>query len=114
MTLGGATTVDNFDFGYARSSNFTDNPGEFMVRNTTLSIHPNPSTGKFTVTLQTLAPQVNLSVNDMVGRTIQSSVLTVQNNSVEHVVDLKESAKGVYTLNIEMGGKRVVRKIVVE
>lgn len=43
LTLGGATTVDNFDFGYARSSNFTDNPGGFMVRNTTLSIHPNPA-----------------------------------------------------------------------
>lgn len=79
-----------------------------------LSVHPNPSTGKFTLTLQTLATQVNLSVNDMVGRTVYSSTLAIQNNVAEKTIDLNESAKGVYMLNIEIAGKRVVRKLVVE
>lgn len=79
-----------------------------------LSIHPNPSTGKFTIALQTLAPQANLFVNDMVGRTVYSSVVSTQNNAVEKIIDLSESAKGVYMLNVEIEGKRVVRKLVVE
>ena len=50
----------------------------------------------------------------MGGRTVYSSALAIQNNVAEKTIDLNESAKGVYMLNIEIAGKRVVRKLVVE
>jgi hypothetical protein len=73
--------------------------------------NPDPTTpsATFKPTPANLACAVKGSVyNESISFKIPASVTQPQ------AVDLNESAKGVYMLNIEIAGKRVVRKLVVE
>lgn len=79
-----------------------------------VNIVPNPTQGKFKMVVFTLASEMNVHLNDLIGRELYSGKVTSANNVAEKEFDLSGAAKGIYLLNIEIGGKNIVRKIAVE
>ncbi|HEV7231808.1 MAG TPA: SBBP repeat-containing protein [Bacteroidia bacterium] len=63
----------------------------------TMTVYPNPSTGVFALQLKGLPnsfSEAHISVVDMLGREVYSSLLNMQNTS--HVVDLSGQTNGLY------------------
>lgn len=77
-------------------------------------IFPNPSTGTFTVNLPMYENEadVELTVTDLTGRTVQQNTVTTTGGPV--AVDLSGEPKGVYLLSVIRNGQKEVHQLVVE
>lgn len=77
-----------------------------------LSIHPNPSQGRFEVTLITEKPQeVMLKIHDQLGKEVlQRSFFT--DNSGSFPVDIGSSPSGVYFVTVITASGTVVKKVI--
>ena len=79
------------------------------------SVNPNPSTGDVTVQFQspdTQTEEVSLSINDMLGRTLRSENLGVVNGTYNNSMNLKEFGAGVYLMQLQIGNKLLIKKII--
>jgi len=77
-----------------------------------LIVSPNPSAGKYTVTLpsECIANPVGLTVYDMLGRQVYSSVMEGE----QFVnLDLSQFASGLYILNVHASEKTFVAKLLI-
>jgi PKD repeat protein len=76
---------------------------------TSLSVYPNPNNGKFTLTAPANVELKNLTMMDILGRTIKTQAYT---NSV---IDISDLHKGVYYIIAEdANGTKYTSKVVVE
>ncbi len=95
VTLGAGTTIDNFDFGYSRSSNFSDNPGVFNMRKNGFSINPNPSFWYIDVTLPDNKTASYYIANNQ-GSIMQKGVIQEGNERI----NIESLAAGKYSLHV--------------
>jgi alpha-tubulin suppressor-like RCC1 family protein len=73
-------------------------------------IYPNPNTGSFTVAFSTQLNNANVSVKDILGKTVYTTIVSGD----KHNIQLNE-AKGIYFVNIQTEqGERITLKLVVE
>lgn len=79
-----------------------------------LTVAPNPSAGEFTLTLDGApAGAVTLTVVDALGRLVQHGTLTTTGASLNHTLDLRQQAEGVYALRLTLpDGRTATRRIV--
>lgn len=85
------------------SSGITDDLTE-----TGLSVYPNPTEDRITVSFETLPDETTLVVCDMIG----NSVLRMNVKDNNTTVDLSALSKGVYFLTIHSGGKTITKKLI--
>ena len=80
-----------------------------------LTVMPNPSNGTFRINASfTGKTNLEISVSDMMGKTIYSNMLN-DISVVSKTVELKNAAKGVYILILNSdSGKTITKKIVIE
>ncbi len=79
-----------------------------------LTVAPNPSSGEFALTL-TGAPlgRTYLTVFDALGRTVRTAALTGTGAALNHTLDLRAQAEGVYLLRVTLpDGRTGVRRLV--
>lgn len=77
-----------------------------------LSVHPNPSHGKFTLTLIVEKPQeVNVTVHDHLGRVILTQHFSAV-NAESFPIDLGTAPSGVYFITTTTASGTVVKKLV--
>ncbi len=76
-----------------------------------LSIFPNPSDGTFTIDFGKNMSQTKISVKDMTGKTVLEKTVNLQSKVI---MDLTREAKGTYILKIDMNGKSVFAKLIIE
>jgi hypothetical protein len=82
-----------------------------------LQIFPNPTDGNFQVTLKYEGSEkVTAKVYDITGKVIKdiSNELFKEESSITAQVDLKNPNAGIYFLRIQMGSKRLTKKIIVK
>lgn len=81
-----------------------------------LSIHPNPSHGKFALDIAISKPVsiLTISVKNIVGMTIKEYQYQRINNSFSTMIDLTGLSAGVYLASINADDEVVTRKVVVE
>ncbi|MCF8461292.1 MAG: T9SS type A sorting domain-containing protein [Flavobacteriales bacterium] len=72
-------------------------------------IYPNPSTGVFTIELET-TDRVNLSVLDLAGKVVH----TAQYAAITHRLDLSNLNSGIYLLTLETIEGHAISKLIVE
>lgn len=82
-----------------------------------LSIYPNPTNG--TATVEFTLPDnasATVSVTDVLGRIMETSgKLPYENGAIKYTVNKANSlSNGVYLVNIDVNGKRVTKKLVIE
>ena len=82
-----------------------------------ISVYPVPNNGAFKVTMTgNVHEMISIKVINALGAVINEQFITEQLNSGrwEQMLDLRPVAPGIYTLLIESGGQRWVRKVVVD
>jgi hypothetical protein len=79
-----------------------------------LSISPNPSTGKFTITFPTNSTtETKISVFDLSGREIYYEEFKNQNR-ISQTIHLFQAQAGVYFINIHNGDKQICKRIIIK
>ncbi|MBS1637611.1 MAG: PKD domain-containing protein [Bacteroidetes bacterium] len=82
-----------------------------------LNIFPNPTSSSATIefTLPNTANTAKVYVTDMLGRTLESQTILPETSSVSYTVNKADVlSKGVYLINIEIDGKRITKKLIIE
>jgi choice-of-anchor B domain-containing protein len=75
-----------------------------------LSVSPNPASDFVYVSLPEGVSQTRISIINTLGQTVNTQTLQGQNGQIS----LKHLASGLYTLQADVAGKRMTRKVVVE
>jgi len=79
-----------------------------------LSLYPNPSTGRFTIELSTTrATEANIHVSNLVGKQVYSERIAIGHSSYSQTIDLSHLDNGMYILSIESPEVNVFRKLVI-
>lgn len=99
------------DFSFLQTGGSAGTPQPVADTDPMLSIYPNPSTGLFTVSVNTPAEGM-LEVIDVLGKKVHS--LRLNAGTATYTLDLGSFAKGIYMLNISAGNLKETRKVVLE
>ncbi|MDP1747619.1 MAG: T9SS type A sorting domain-containing protein, partial [Bacteroidota bacterium] len=81
-----------------------------------IMIYPNPSSGYFNIRSSTIFPEgkVNISIINMVGMEIYSTVVIPVNGEIKLTVDNVNPAKGVYTVLFRSGQTKIIKRVVIQ
>ena len=80
-----------------------------------LSVYPNPTTGKLSLTLNTNGTQiVSLTVYNVLGNVVYTEKDLTVFSKTTRTIDLSNLPKGIYHLRLDGDGKSVVKKVVVD
>ncbi|MCC9136548.1 S8 family serine peptidase [Pontibacter silvestris] len=80
-----------------------------------LVVSPNPSSGHFTLSLETPQPEdIIFEVVDLLGKQLLKDKITQRNGQFEGLIDLSSRASGVYILRVQHGNKMYSKKLVVQ
>lgn len=80
-----------------------------------ISVYPNPSNGKFT--LDIIMPGTGdaaVQVRDLTGREIYVKLLENISGTHSSIIDLGNFSRGIYMLDVKIGRKNYIRKLVVQ
>jgi hypothetical protein len=88
--------------------------GEPQSLEAQIKIYPNPTTGAFTIEVPALEKDAHVTVLDMNGRSLLGA--TMPANPYEQILQLEmpDTARGMYFIRIETGGKVFARKLMLE
>lgn len=79
-----------------------------------ISVIPNPTSGLFTVTLNTLQEdEILFEVINSSGLIVYSEIIVTTENITKHPIDLSNESKGVYTIRIQSAGKVYSEKLII-
>jgi hypothetical protein len=73
-----------------------------------IQLYPNPTTGIITVSFGIQVPVQKLTVTDVTGRLVREQS---QFTTDSMTIDLSRESKGVYFLNVQVGGRIQTMKI---
>ncbi|MCC6938173.1 MAG: T9SS type A sorting domain-containing protein [Flavobacteriales bacterium] len=80
-----------------------------------IEVYPNPNNGQFTLSLYLLTDtRVQLSLLDALGRQVRTESAMAPSGNWRHVMDHTDLPKGLYTLSIDLAGRRFLRRVVLE
>jgi hypothetical protein len=88
---------------------------EIVWENELLSAYPNPTDGLLNVNIENCqATEGKLLLYNALGQIISENVLFIENGKATQVLDLRELAKGVYTLSFQTNEGQKVQKVIRE
>lgn len=79
-----------------------------------ISVHPNPSTGVFTLKGSGLSSNVKVKVSNILGQSIMSYSWLTDNGLINKQINIEGEPSGVYTISIEQEGSVNIIKIIKE
>lgn len=82
--------------------------------NENIVVYPNPTDGRFYINGKGITGTVNLTLRDICGKTIYSSVLESSNGNLHAELQLTGLKKGVYTLHIKNREISSIKKVSIE
>ena len=87
---------------------YTFNPNSFKI-------YPNPSKGKFSIflDLKNNNDDVYLSISNYLGEVVYSEQINIQTKEYNNIIDLRNTASGIYILNITTYNQNINQKIVI-
>ena len=95
----------------------TTSVGELAENISDLTLHPNPNTGKFTIsgiTAGNTAGVVEISVLNNIGQEVYKERVKIASGKLSHRLELNNDVpSGAYTLKLQYEGKPVYRKFII-
>jgi len=81
-----------------------------------LSIYPNPTTGKFSVRFNTTRniDKMHIRVTNVTGQQVFIGNYSKVTSAFSEMIDLGDNARGVYFVEIEADGQKVINKLVLQ
>lgn len=80
-----------------------------------IELFPNPTSGQFTVSLHLVADaRVQLTMYDALGKQVYAENAMAASGNWRHLMDLEGLPVGLYTLNIDLAGRRFPRRVVIQ
>ena len=81
-----------------------------------IMIYPNPSSGYFNITSSTIFNEgkVNISIINILGMEIYSSIVTPINGEIKLTIDNINPAKGAYTVLFRSGETKIIKRVVIQ
>jgi len=84
-----------------------------LTDNNSFLLYPNPSSEYITIAFESSAQSVEIAVFDALGKEVFNSTITpAVANQYKNNLDLKQYAKGIYTIQISVGKERISRQFV--
>jgi uncharacterized protein YjdB len=84
----------------------------------TFAVHPNPNTGTFSVTgnlATSLNEPVQITVTNVLGQTLYSTVTTAQNGNVDQQISLPSAVPtGIYFITVHTGTEQIVFRVAID
>lgn len=82
---------------------------------TNFSISPNPSSGTFTISLETATPEtIGLKVFDVLGQLVKEEPTIPASGTYTRQITLTPTSKGIYLLQLSISGKIISKQIVIQ
>lgn len=79
------------------------------------NIYPNPSDGFININFNSIASEkINILITDMNGKTVYSEKDVVVNSSLKKQINLRNNAKGVYSIFVEGDGYVLDKKVIIK
>jgi hypothetical protein len=95
------------------SSNARTIAGERNELGAEVKVYPNPNNGLFTVELPHVDDQAVITVSDVSGKTVQTKVIRDgEGNKIR--LDLGDAARGMYFIEVSLGGEHFRTKVIVQ
>lgn len=80
-----------------------------------LNVYPNPSAGLFSLRAElSKAADVQLRVTNLVGQEVWQMQAGRHVGTMNSEIDLRNMAKGIYILEVNAGGSRVYKNLIVD
>lgn len=76
-----------------------------------VEVYPNPTDGLLTVTIDGMQAETDFYLTDAVGQVVYSDKQKMVNQGFRETINMKSFPAGVYFLDIESNGQRVVKKV---
>lgn len=112
-TSGGNITRGNARRGKVNEKDATKQKTELAstlgATNSTFTVYPNPSQGRFTIHFEEQSPNTTIQIFDIMGK-LQKSILT--NSSIQNI-DASELESGVYIIVVSSGEQLFKEKIII-
>lgn len=86
---------------------------EDLASTSGVTVYPNPNNGRFEVRFGALNDKIEIEVIDVLGKTVYSNIVTVNEGTVE-LVDLTGVESGVYQINLRGESINVTESVVIE
>ncbi|MFH1320771.1 MAG: T9SS type A sorting domain-containing protein [Bacteroidota bacterium] len=82
---------------------------------TGFNVYPNPSTGKFTIKMESTpdVQNIEISIINMVGQVVFSDMLSEVSGSILKKIDIEGYPNGIYTINVMKDEQQLLRKKIV-
>ena len=79
-----------------------------------VSVYPNPNNGSFTLGVSANVGDVTISITDMQGRVVYSSIENNVNAGFVKQISLDTQSSGMYLMHIGANGEHQIKKIAVQ
>lgn len=80
-----------------------------------IEVFPNPNSGRFTLSLHLVSDtRVQLTLYDALGKQVYTEEAFAPSGNWRHDLEVERLPKGLYTLNIDLAGRRFPRRVVVQ
>ncbi len=117
LRMNGVNIITGGNFQDSKSEPFRTSIAAAVEENTLengLSIFPNPSEGRVTISLNlTSSAQVNFTVTNILGAVVYQGTKALAAGEQNTTLDLSTLAQGTYTLNILADGMTATRKVTI-
>ncbi|MEO6903768.1 MAG: LamG-like jellyroll fold domain-containing protein [Bacteroidia bacterium] len=79
-----------------------------------VNIYPNPSSGEFTMLINTSAKQINVRIYNVLGKEILNSKEVNKNGNITQTYMLGDKPKGIYFINITDGVNTRIKPLIIQ
>ena len=108
MVAGESYNGTNYDFALVRYNNTITTSVPVLTNETGLHVYPNPNNGIFTL-IANEGKQVQLSITNVVGKTIYSLQITSEKTEI----DLSHQCKGIYFIQVNSEKGNSIQKLII-
>jgi hypothetical protein len=86
---------------------------DLVLEENAISVFPNPTSGRFTISLKEVSKDLHVRVINNMGQQVKS-IHTDDNSLKDLDINMTNFAKGIYLVEVSVDGKKLTKKLIIE